>query len=433
MKSNELQWDFNSVEHLFTLFMIMGVHFIHCDGKMDVKELDMLNEYTKELSNRIYDFNLIQNQLTVLESSCGKYGDNYSEERYPFNQDVLNNYREELNELDNLEDVNEEKINDYFSSEININTEDKEDNIQNNFWQGREINTNYSWNLEKNINAYYDFTGEFDNHLADIGEIITVENCQKLKNTYLTAQQYRSILNKIKSTSDNVLYKIFNENYVDFNSMDIFEKILLFTKTFVDADYKSSGEELGVYSFNRIHLDDRYDSAIQITTLIHELSHHLLAEIFEQAAMILLNTDKTDALELYVNNSLGSSKCFILLNEYCAHLVEVHFTPPEYQNYASFLKCLEEFDLSNDKDKQIVLKSIILGNTFCKDILYIIESFIDNKLREEIKQQFKEDINLEPVSIEIPFDETCDINFLLEFINHVFLTGLNESLKNHEA
>ena len=124
-----------------------------------------------------------------------------------------------------------------------------------------------------------------------------MENRQKLEGTLLTPQQYRSILNKIKLTSDTLLFKIFNENYVDFNSLNLFEKMLLFTNSFVDADYKSSGEELGLYYINKIYLDDRLYLPYQIITLIHELSHHLLAEIFEQSVMILLNTDKTDAVE----------------------------------------------------------------------------------------------------------------------------------------
>lgn len=88
------------------------------------------------------------------------------------------------------------------------------------------------------------------------------------------------------------MVKIINENNIDLNSLSIFEKLLLFAESFVEVDYESSGADLGNYIFNRIHLDDRLYTATQIITLIHELSHHLLAEIFEQAVMILLSTDK---------------------------------------------------------------------------------------------------------------------------------------------
>lgn len=431
MRSSNKWFNFNSVEQLYMLFIILGVHFIHCDGQATTEEWNMLNGYTEDLSNRITNFDFIHEQQAFLKSSSEE---EYLENRYPFNQDVYNEYIKELNELESLEDMAEEFQQNEFSSEINFNPWVMgPDYSESSYWESREIKTKFSWNLEKNINAYYDFTGEFKNHLADINDIITVENRRKLENIHLTPQQYRGILNKIKLTSNGILIKIFNENYIDFNSLSVFEKILVFSKSFVDAEYKSYGEQLGVYSFNKIHLDDRMNEAIQITTLIHELSHHLLAEIFEQAAMILFNSDKTDALEWYVDISMHSSNCFVLLNEYCAHSVEGHFIPPEYQNYGSFLKNLEEFDLGNYKDKEIVLKSMILGNTFCQDILTIIEPFIASNLKDDIKQQFNDDFDLKPDYFEIPIvSETFDIDYLLNFINYVFLTGIEESLKDFE-
>ena len=175
-------------------------------------------------------------------------------------------------------------------------------------------------------------------------------------------------------------------------------------------------------------------SSYQIITLIHELSHHLLAEIFEQAVMILLNTDKTDAVEMYVDISLKSSRCFALLNEFCAHSVEDHFTPPGYQNYGSFFKVLEEFNPESEKDRQIVHKSMLLGNTFCQDILTIIEPFIDNNnLREEIKQEFKKEFNSSPNTDVIFFGDILNIDNLLNYINFILLNGIDEGLKNFKS
>ena len=428
IKSLDMCWDLNSVEQLYKLFMIIGVQFIHCDNETVAKEWRMLNRYTEDLSNRINDFDIIQDQLAVLESSNR---DEYLEKRYPFNWDIYCNYREELCDLDSLKDLTEEFENNDVSSKSNSNpwVMNSNDNPSS-YWQPRKIKTRYSWDLEKNINAYYDFTGEFDNHLADINDIVTEENREKLENIHLTPQQYIGILNKIKSTSDNILYRIFNENYIDFNSLSIFEKIVLFTNSFVESEYKSDGDELGVYSLNKIHLDDRFDTAIQIITLIHELAHHLLAEIFEQAVMILFNTDKTDAVEWFVDISMKSSDNYVLLNEYCAHSVESHFTPFEYQNYGSYFKVLERFDENKFIDKQIVLYSMMIGNTFCQDILTIIKPFIDNQLKEEITQEFNKNqtdfLNHDGISLEI--EDTVNINQLLHYINVILISGFNNAL-----
>ncbi len=419
-RSLDMQDDFNSVEALYMLFMIIGVQFIHCDNEVDLKELTVLNNYTKDLSKRICDFSLIQKHLIVLEASNGETGDEYSENRYPFNQDAFNEYMGGLNGLGSVNDVNDEISKNNSFSSIKINP-----------WQSREIKIDTSWDSKLIPNDYYDFSWEFDNHFDDFNDIFTLKNRDKLINTYLTPQQYRSILNKIKSTSDTLLVKIINENNIDFNSLTIFEKVLLFSESFVNINYKRLGAELGIYSFNKIHLDDRLDIAIQTTTLIHELAHHLLAEIFEQAAMILLNTGKSDAIELYVDFSMRSYPS-ALLNEYCAHTVEGRFTPREYQNYGSYEKILKNFDL--EKDEELIDECKKIGNTFCQDILTIIEPFIDYNLREEIKQQFKEDIhfssNSQGISHEI--EETLEISYVLGFINFILLTGFDDALENPE-
>lgn len=425
MRDNNKWFDFNSIEHLYNIFMIIGVHFIHCDGKASSEEWNTLNEYLEDLNCRINDFDFIQEHLAVLESP----GDVYLEDRYPFNQDIYNEYVKELSELKSLEEITEEFQKEDFFSETDFNpwVMDPNDD-KSSYWQSNNIKTPFSWDLEKNINAYYDFTGEFENHLADIGEIITEKNREVFEIFYLTPQQYWSILNKIKSMSDRILYKTINENHVEFNSLSIFEKMVVFTNSFVETDYKSYGGQLGVYSLNKIHLDDRLDTASQIMTLIHELAHHLLAEIFEQAVMILLNTDKTDAVEMFVQMALGSSDSFVLFNEYCAHSVESHFTPLKYHNYGSFLNVLEKFDPNNDLDKQVVMHSMRIGNTFCNDILTIIEPFIESNLKDGISQEFNKNSNdsYNPNEISFKIEDTVDIDRLLEYINIVLLSAIKQ-------
>ena len=139
---------------------------------------------------------------------------------------------------------------------------------------------------------------------------------------------------------------------------------------------------------------------------------------------------------MFVDMSFNSSKCFSLLNEYCAHSVEGHFTPYEYQDYGSFIKVLNEFDETNEKDREIVLKSMILGNTFCQDILTIITPFFDNyNLRDEIKEEFKKEFidSPNPNGLSLKIEDTLNIKYLLDYINLILLTGLDEALENVES
>jgi len=433
MVMNSLEDDvvYNNVEKLYMLFMIIGVQFIYCDNDVDLKELIAFKGYIDSLSKRIVAFDLKSEQLAILEMLSEH--EEFRQNEESFNENTFDDYYERLNQLATLENIKEENSQNDFDNNISANPwDDKIKDIPTNQWQSSEIKSNSPWNVEINPNDRYNFSGEFKNHLNNFQDIFTPENHYKLENVHLTSNQYRSILNKIKSASDDILNEIINENNIDFNSLSILEKILLFTKSFVDVDYKAAGADLGNYAFNKINLDDRLDTANQITTLIHELSHHLLAEIFEQAVMILFDTDKTDAVESYVGFSLMCANPSILLNEYCAHTVEGRFTPHGYQDYGSFENILQKFD--PQRDKEIVSVCMMVGNTFCQDLLAIIEPFIDYNLREEIKEQFKKDFSYPPnyrgISLEIK--NTLPINNLLEFINFILLTGFNEALKNPE-
>ena len=289
------------------------------------------------------------------------------------------------------------------------------------------------WDLKVNPNKEFNFTGQFTNHFTEFRDIFTVENLYKLENNHLTPNQYDEILQKIKSTGYGILNRMIQENNINFNSLSAFEKVLLFTKSFVEVDYKAGGADLGNYGFNKINLDDRLDTANQITTLIHELAHHLFAEIFEQSTMLILDTDKTDAIESFVGFSLMYNAPSKLLNEYCAHTVQGRFTPHGYQNYGSFENILQQFDIENEYN--VIVTCMTVGNTFSQDLLNIIEPVIDYNVREEIKQQFKKDFNFPPnyrgISLEIT--DTLTKEQLMDFINAILVNGFNVANENPRA
>ena len=398
--------------------------------------LDILNENVAAISccNEFLILNPTNADIIQLKIKLNdKINNNLTNgiEKEPETQDVSSNINDSSYTTSPSVESNEIRSS---SDSNNVNPWSTNSEIsQNNPWQNSDIEYNNPWEIKINPNDNFNFTGDYKYHYTEFKQIFTPENRNKLQSNHLTPTQYKDIFTKIKSTSDNLLNKTIKENNIDFDSLSAFEKVLLFTKSFVEVDYKAGGADLGNYAFNRINLDDRLDTSNQITTLIHELSHHLLAEIFEQSTMIILNTDKTIAIEAFVAFSLMCANPSILLNEYCAHTVEGRFTPHGYQNYGSFENILQRFDIRRDRD--VIFMCMTVGNTFCKDILTIMEAFIDYNLREEIKQQFKKDYNFPPnyqgISLEIR--DTMPITQLIDFINFILLMGFDTALRDPEG
>ena len=298
---------------------------------------------------------------------------------------------------------------------------------------GGQINI---WDLKVDVNDQFNFEGEHTYKYTSFNEIFSPENRDKLKNNIMTQGQYNNILFRIKETSYNNFNQIVQNLNIDLNTLSPLEKVLLFTKSFVEVDTKASGADLGNYACNKINLDDRLYTANQITTLIHELSHHLLAEIFEQSLMIIWDTDKTDEIESFVWYSLMFNNANILFNEYCAHTVQGRFTPHGYQDYGSFENILKRFEgMDSESYVQLMAVSAWVGNSFSQDILTIIESFIDYNLREEIKNQFKTDYPFPPnyAGISLEITQNFDKEFFLKQINEFLIQGFDSVISDRDA
>lgn len=222
-------------------------------------------------------------------------------------------------------------------------------------------------------------------------DIFTDENYHALDE--LSIEGYNTIIKNIADMGHAHLEKYYENNNP--RNLTILDKIKALTLAYCEINYKSSGAELGSYSFNSIDVDDRLDKSNQISTLIHELSHHLFSEIFEQILMYLWKCEKSDAIESFAWFTIIGSPLVQLTNEYCAHTCEGRFVPHGYQNYGSFNNILmNEFDPKKDQDS--IGLGLIFGNTIAHDILMILEDFIDYNLREDIKQQFKNDFTYPP-------------------------------------
>ena len=240
----------------------------------------------------------------------------------------------------------------------------------------------------KSINVDHEFECEGSQRYADFTGIFTTENLITLNDFDFTRKDFNGVLKSIKSTALKSIDDAIKQNSIDMDSLTVLEKVLLFTKAFVDVEYKSYGQELGYYSFNRIFVDDRQLDALQITTMLHELTHFLIKEMLTQIMCRLLDASKTREIETIVMFILTYSKENCLIDEYAAHTVEGRFTLFGYQDYSSFLNIQKDIDLGENEIE--MLKTI--GNTFAHMIRTIIESFIDAEMLSNIKTQFRKDI-----------------------------------------
>lgn len=153
--------------------------------------------------------------------------------------------------------------------------------------------------IKTNPNRFYNFYN-YPNSYSQINELLTSHNIEKLFNFNLSQKQFEDIINTIKGTDKQILEKLIDEFNINMEDLTPLEKVLLFSKSFVKTDFKEGGGDFGHFEFNEIYIDDRATNALQITTIIHELSHFLLAEILEQIISLLLDTNKTDAVEAFI-------------------------------------------------------------------------------------------------------------------------------------
>ncbi len=239
--------------------------------------------------------------------------------------------------------------------------------------------------IETHPNSYYNFK-DYSNRFGEVSDLLSDKNIEKLDSFRLDESQFDDIISNIKKTYRLILDNLIEDYQIDFEALSTVDKILLFSKSFVKTEYKEGGRDLGNFEFNEIYIDDRAPNALQITTIIHELSHFILAEILEQIVSIVLNTDKTDAVEAFVCYTLVRDSFNYLMDEYCAHTVEGRYALYGYQDYGSYTNHLKEFLKINEEDLVPVANGI--GNTFAKYIKDIMASFISEELREDIKNEY---------------------------------------------
>ena len=177
----------------------------------------------------------------------------------------------------------------------------------------------------KDIKIHYSEENRYDNYLNNPNELLTDENVEKIIMCDISSDEYRNILLDITQNAQlNLLNTVKNYN-LNINELDTKDKVLLFSKSFTETDFKSVGRLLGSYSFGQILIDDRLSDPMIITSIIHELAHFILEKILKEVLMKILRTNDTPLLSSYVKILLEDNDLNYLLDEFCAHTVEGRF------------------------------------------------------------------------------------------------------------
>ena len=241
------------------------------------------------------------------------------------------------------------------------------------------------FDIEYSSEFHFKGTGKYDN----LGDLLTDDNLAKINEFRFTCDDYTFILNDLKRQALGNFDEIIKSNNIDFESLDIADKVILFAKSFTEVRYKSSGGELGYFEDGIIYVDDRQTDSLKITTLLHELSHFLLKEILAFVLCRILDVSYDLYIDQLINFILSYLHFTQLIDEYTAHNVEGRFTLFGFQDYSSFRKIEASVEGEMSRDEIEITKSI--GNTFALSVKEILESVIDRDLRDQINDQFLSD------------------------------------------
>ena len=238
----------------------------------------------------------------------------------------------------------------------------------------------------------------------DSRDILNDANIELINDFDFTIDDFKGILHSIKAQAFGNLDCMIRDNGLDLDELDILDKVMLFAKSFVNVGYKSYGEQLGYFEFDRIYVDDRQRKSLQITTLIHELTHFLMKEILTRCICEILDCTKNRHVESVATYILTYSVFNSLIDEYAAHSVEGRFTIFGYQDYSSFIA------LQRDLDREHTDIAKTIGNTFSIYIKDLMEGFLDWDLREDIKEQFISDTIERPNYDQLKFESSSRLS-----------------------
>lgn len=253
-----------------------------------------------------------------------------------------------------------------------------------------------------------------DKAITSLEELLTQENLDHIAGADFSVDDYQSILNEIYDESVKNLH-------LD-NSLSALENVKQIAYQHVNIYFSEREISSGYYIYNKIYLNNNLPEAQQIVTIIHELTHHIYAEIFEKWLYKLFNIRKKFLVESVVMFMLNNSIENRVADEYLSYIVEGRFTPQECQNYLSFIQLLVELEIDVEASKSF----FIFAHEISHDIDDILRPIINDNLKECIARQFVED-NIEKHSQKLTFDyrderfsDVEKVEFMQEMLYFIF-------------
>lgn len=282
-----------------------------------------------------------------------------------------------------------------------------------------------------NISPVYPTEKLYDNSLERKEDFFKDEIIERIAKLSISYDDYRDILKRIRNNAELMLINLIESNNILLYDLKTKDRILLYSKSFVKTEYKSVGKRLGSYAFNEIKIDDRLSNPLIITSIIHELTHFILERILKESLMKILETDDTPLISAYIKILLEDNDLNYLMDEFCAHTVEGRFALYGFQDYSSFIYKLDE--ISDMYSKDDIDYALLIANTFAFDIKDIIEVFIDDDLREDIKDEFL-NLNERPDHTQLDFEieSKLDNAQFLDALSIILLSGIAECLSKED-
>lgn len=262
--------------------------------------------------------------------------------------------------------------------------------------------------------------------ILDNNSLFTEENLIAILNYDLSKKKYNRLLD---ITFEGL-------KYIDLNNKTTKEKILEIAKVFGTPKLKSSGYVKGENKYDIISYDDRLSESEQIATIIHETAHCIIFNFFVTLFCDMLQIGYSKLVRHFIHLCLSGSiilgEYVVLLNEFYAHTVENRFIPFEHQNYGSYNNIInnstEDFSFIEENNENNLPYSL------AQDVINKLDSYMDENLRNDIKNQFKKDF-IEKKTIYAFYDnlEYLDfdkkVNPLYTFLLICFKTVFENSLQ----
>lgn len=263
----------------------------------------------------------------------------------------------------------------------------------------------------------------FGKTVSSFDELFNQENLSLIHNTEITSDIYNMIIQNIIDYGQRKLS--IPEN------ISCLEKIIYIANLYTRCIYKNKGSNTGFYVGNVIFIDDRLYDSEQISTVIHELTHHLYSKIFNHLLMYILNVKSNHYLEAFSWFCLTNNSLAIMSSEFASHTTENRFIPYGYQSYSSVINELSKNSQVDNKEYDEDLHAaMVFGNNISEDTIKILETFINDNLREEIQTQFRLD-DKKPKYVEMELEDIGEgtMEYKLSTIKYFLETSFIEASK----